>query len=114
MMSLLFVSALRCCNNISQIINLKRGKVYFGSQFQRVQSIIGERQLQDRAVNIMVNQNIEKKGNAGRSRFNNPTHPHRDTLPLKRPHLLIVPLLGPSIFKPPLMLKECFRAFELL
>jgi hypothetical protein len=27
--------------------------------------------------------------------------PHSDTLPPTRPHLLIGPLLGPSIFKPP-------------
>jgi hypothetical protein len=27
-------------------------------------------------------------------------HPHSDTLPPTRPHLLIVPLPGPSIFKP--------------
>jgi hypothetical protein len=28
-------------------------------------------------------------------------HPHSDTLPPTRPHLLVVPLHGPSIFKPP-------------
>ena len=28
-------------------------------------------------------------------------HPHSDTLPPTRPYLLIVPLPGPNIFKPP-------------
>jgi hypothetical protein len=28
-------------------------------------------------------------------------HPHNDTLSLTKPHLLVVPLPKPSIFKPP-------------
>jgi hypothetical protein len=35
------------------------------------------------------------------------THtPHSDTLPLTRPHLLIVPLPRPSVFKPPYYLLD--------
>jgi len=39
-----------------------------------------------------------------RGRVSLPTHPQY-TLPPTRPHLLIVPLPGPSIFKPP----QCAR-----
>jgi hypothetical protein len=35
------------------------------------------------------------------------THAHSDTLPPTRPHLLIVPFPGPSIFKPPYPTKSC-------
>jgi hypothetical protein len=34
------VSYFSCCDRIFDIKNLKRGKIYFGSGFQRVQSIV--------------------------------------------------------------------------
>ena len=37
---------------------------------------------------------------AGRRRKASKT-PHSDILPPKRPHLLIMPLPGPSVYKPP-------------
>lgn len=40
MVSSLFVLALHCCNNIPEIINLKRGKVYFGSWVWRYYTMV--------------------------------------------------------------------------
>jgi hypothetical protein len=39
------------------------------------------------------------------------THPHSDTLSPTRPHLLIVPLPGPSIFKPPQLLHLSYQKY---
>jgi hypothetical protein len=39
-------------------------------------------------------------------------HPYSDTLPLTRPHLLIVPLPGTRVFKPPHSFIEFTRPFS--
>jgi hypothetical protein len=80
-----------------------RSSIYcHGGKHNWVQAGIVQEKL--RVLHLVLKAN--RKRLASRQLGGSQSPPHTDTLPPTRPHLLIIPFPGPSIFKPPQLLCE--------
>jgi hypothetical protein len=79
--------------------NKFRGSVHQDRKHGSIQASMAQKML--RVLYIVPKANGRRLASRQLGGRSHKAHPHSDTLPPKRPHLLIMPLPGPSIFKPP-------------